>query len=304
MAKYLNNKEHKLTVDLCKKVEACTSQDFLWKVEDMDEEDIEEAQEEQWVAVYPSIDLEMLFEDVNPLYPDAYCSYAKYVKLYYEYADDDVLKLRPVAKYMTYPAFESSGDENVPNDEFEKEVSLSKNERVYFSELLQKAIGDKHTPEMQEIMTQYHESVDAELKAFVQDVMSDRDVLPLTVGFVNEKMAKEIQTLTGLNTLNNRIIICADDVRHIIKRHGESGKADHSMQDIDDIARLCYVLANYDSVEDGGISKIYKTKDGKKAPQIIIKKKISGADYIIEVANDSKKTRSIVSMTYLKKATD
>ena len=191
------------------------------------------------------------------------------------------------------------------NDEFKRKVSLSKDEIEYFSDLQQKDIDDKHSPEMQAIMTNYHNSVDAELKAFVLDVMSGRDVLPMTVGFVNERMAKEIQALTGLNTLGNRIIICADDIRHIINRHGESGKADHSMQNIDDIARLCYVLANYDSIEwDGGVSNLYKTKDGKKAPQIVIKKRINGIYYVIEVASDSSKNRNIVSTIYLKKTTD
>ena len=53
-------------------------------------------------------------------------------------------------------------------------------------------------------------------------------------------MALKIFELTGLTVLGNRIVLGADDVRHIIKRHGKAGKADHSMEDINDIARLCY----------------------------------------------------------------
>ena len=166
-----------------------------------------------------------------------------------------------------------------------------------------KPVCDKHSPEMMAIMADYHNSVDAELKKYVLDVMSGLDVLPMTVGVVNELMAKDIQALTGVNTLGNRIIISADDVRHIINRHGITGKADHSMQDIDDIARLCYVLANYDSIEwDGGVSNLYRTKDGKKAPQVAIKKRINGTYYVIEVASDSSKNRNIVSTVYLKNA--
>ncbi len=63
------------------------------------------------------------------------------------------------------------------------------------------------------------------------------------------------------------------------------------------------VLANYDSVEwDGGVSKLYKTKDGKKAPQITIKKRIDGTYYVIQVVSDSSKGRNVVSTIYLKKA--
>ncbi len=297
MAKYLNNKGKQRNVNLC------TVNGLWWDVTDIDEEDAEDAHDEQWIAISPSDFIEKHFEDVNPLYPDNYCSYAKYIKLFYSYTDEDLLKLRPIATYMTYPAFEASGNENIPNDEFEREVFLSKAEIIYFTGILQKAIGDKHSPEMQEIMTNYHNSVDLELKAFIQDVISGREVLPMTVGFVNERMAKDIQALTDLNTLGNRIVIGSDDVRHIINRHGATGKADHSMQDIDDIARLCYVLANYDSAEwDGGVSNHYKTKDGKKSPQISIKKEIDGTYYIIEVVSDSSKNRNVVSTVYLKKS--
>ncbi len=164
---------------------------------------------------------------------------------------------------------------------------------------------EKHSPEMQTIIAEYYNSVDMELKTYIQNVMSGCDVLPMTVGVVSERMDKDIQALTGLKTLGNRIVIGADDIRHIIKRHGVTGKADHSMQDIDDIARLCYVLEKYDSIEwDGGVSGHYKTKDGKKAPQIIVKKRIDGTYYIIEVVSDSSKNRNVISTIYLKKAKD
>lgn len=125
------------------------------------------------------------------------------------------------------------------------------------------------------------------------------------MGFVNEKKSNKILELTGLYVLGNRIILGADDVRHILKRHGKDGKSDHSMAATEDIAHLSYVLSNYDCIEwDGGVSSHYKTKDGKKAPQITIKKRIDGTYYIIEVVSDSSKNRNIVSTCYLKKAND
>ena len=118
-------------------------------------------------------------------------------------------------------------------------------------------------------------------------------------------MAMRIKELTGMSVEGNRIVIGADDIRHIIKRHGKYGNADHSMEDINDIARLSYVLANYDSIEwDGGVSNLYKTKDGKKAPQISINKRVDGTYYVIQIVSDAKKARSVVSTIYLKKACD
>jgi len=156
-------------------------------------------------------------------------------------------------------------------------------------------INDKHSSEMQEIITTYNNSVDNDILNFVMDVMNNRVALPLTVGFVNETMAQQIYKLTNLNVEGNRIIIGPDDVKHILNRHGANGKADHSMKDIKDIARLSYIIANYDSIEwDGGLSNLYKTADGKKAPQIIIKKRVNGTYYVVEVVSDSSKKRNVV----------
>lgn len=160
-----------------------------------------------------------------------------------------------------------------------------------------------HCPEMEAVINEYRDAVDVDIFNFVQDVMSGRDVVPLTVGFVTKRMAETIQKLTGVFTLGNRIVLGADDVRHIINRHGPQGKADHSMQDIKDIARLSYVLANYDDIEyDGGVSNLYKTKDGRKAPQVVVRKRIDGTYYVVEVVSDSSRCRNIVSTVYLKKA--
>lgn len=164
-------------------------------------------------------------------------------------------------------------------------------------------ISKNHSKRMQKIIEEYTNSVDKDIYEFIKDVKAGRDVLPLTVGFITDEMADKILELTGIAVSGNRIVVGPDDMRHIIKRHGKNGKADHSMEDIRDIARLSYVLANYDSIEwDGGVSSLYKTKDGKKAPQITIKKRVNGTYYIIEVVSDSKKKRNIVSSIYLQKA--
>ena len=168
-----------------------------------------------------------------------------------------------------------------------------------------KLSGDNHTPEIQKVMLNYEHSVDLDIYNFVRDVMEGRDVTPITVGFVSEKMADEVLSITGLSTVGNRIVLSADDVRHIIKRHGANGKADHSMEDVKDIARLSYVLANYDSIEwDGGVSNHYKTKNGEKAPQITIKKRVDGTYYVIQMASDSSKKRNVIITAYLTKATE
>lgn len=165
--------------------------------------------------------------------------------------------------------------------------------------------NEKIENDINNIKRLYQNSIDKDIYNFVKDIESGREVLPITVGFVTDEMSARIYELTGLTVIGNRIVMGADDVRHIIKRHGKSGKADHSMQDVNDIARLSYVLSNYDDIEwDGGVSNHYKTKDGKKAPQIIVKKRINGTYYIIEVVSDSSRKRNVVSTIYLKNAKD
>ena len=57
------------------------------------------------------------------------------------------------------------------------------------------------------VISDYKASVDGDIYNFVLDVMAGRDVLPLTVGFVTEKMGKRIEELTGLSVPGNRIVI-------------------------------------------------------------------------------------------------
>lgn len=164
---------------------------------------------------------------------------------------------------------------------------------------------EKHSPEMKKVIKDYNNSVDISLCNFIKDVRDGKDTIPLTVGFVSEEMAIEIFNLTGLSVEGNRIVIGADDIRHILNRHGKEGKADNSMANDKDIARLSYVLSNYDSIEwNGETSNLYYTKDGKNAPKIVIKKRIDGTYYVIEVVSDSKQKRNVVCTIYLKKATN
>jgi hypothetical protein len=276
MAKYLgtDGKKHNIVLT-----------DKKWELHDTDYDLIARIDCEMPLEELFTYDKDLLDEDI----PNG-----GYIELKYDYKTNDVLGLNPIFVQADYCKF---------FDDEECFIETNPKEEKMFQELLTEWLGDKHSAEMQKVMTDYHNAVDEELERFVHDVLDNREVLPITVGFVNEKMSNDIKRLTGLETLGNRIVITADDLRHIIKRHGAKGKADHSMQDVKDIARLCYVLANYDSIEwDGGVSSHYKTKKGEKSPQIIIKKKINGTYYVIEVVSDSSKKRNIVSTAYLTKA--
>jgi len=140
--------------------------------------------------------------------------------------------------------------------------------------------------------------VDNEVLEFVNNVLSGNNCRPITVGFVTESEAKMIKELTRIDVNGNRITMDADAVSHIEKRHGINGEHDHCMQNKEDIAKICYILSNYDTITiTNNKSSKYKTKENKPAPHIIISKQMEDIYYIIEAVSDAKnKENHIVSM--------
>mgnify|MGYP004605320065 CR=1 FL=1 len=60
--------------------------------------------------------------------------------------------------------------------------------------------------------------VDQEVLAFVKKVYEGKYVKPITVGFITEKEADQIEELTGLKVCGNRITLDRDAVVHIEKK--------------------------------------------------------------------------------------
>lgn len=75
------------------------------------------------------------------------------------------------------------------------------------------------------------------------------------------------------------------------------------MENVNDVARIGYVLQNYDDVIcDGRTTKMTRTKDGKPAPTVVFFKKIDGTYYVVEAASDAKTHRNYVVSAYIKEA--
>jgi|GEM_PF-1770732 len=229
-----------------------------------------------------------IFTDINPNYPDR----EEFIELHYTYEPDDILCFSPIATSITYPL----------NDDYDyRNLELDGKDKDYFTKLLYDAIGDKHSPEMQKVMLSYHKAVDVDIYNFVNDVLNDRNVLPLTVGYLSENQRERIIKSFGKELdFAARCTIDADAVRHIIKRHGVNGMADQSMRDISDIARMSYIIANFDEVSfDGTCSKRYFCSDGSPAPHIVLKKRIDGMYYVVNVVTDAKKKKSHIISAYI-----
>ncbi|MEG1537676.1 MAG: hypothetical protein RR387_05270, partial [Clostridiales bacterium] len=111
-----------------------------------------------------------------------------------------------------------------------------------------------HTPEQQQVMNEFASSTDNRIIEFVNKVrnLADKRVaekIRMPIANVNKKAVNDIKSLTGIETSDYTVSIKGDAVVHIDNRHGENGQQDQSMADINNIARIPYVLDNYDTIE-------------------------------------------------------
>jgi len=89
----------------------------------------------------------------------------------------------------------------------------------------------------------------------VEDVINGNDKINyITVAFLLDNASKRIEEITQKHVEGSRVVLDINAVKHILNRHGENGKQDSSMSNIDDIARIGYVIMNYDDIEYKGIT--------------------------------------------------
>ena len=159
----------------------------------------------------------------------------------------------------------------------------------------------KHTLEELNLINKYESSTDPEVLEFVKAVLNGEDKLNyVTVAFMPDSAALRIEELTGKKVEGSRVVLDINAIRHIEHRHGENGQQDHSMKDIADIARMGYIIMNYDEISYDGITTTgYLDEEGKAAPMIKISKRIDGTYYVIEAVNSSRKKKSYVVTAYI-----
>jgi len=166
---------------------------------------------------------------------------------------------------------------------------------------------NKKSPE--QIMQEYEKAVDTGLVKFIESVRSvsrdDANSFGYKVSEIGERQRADVERLTGENINAHFNYIGGSEIHHIDYRHGEDGVADHSMANIEDMARIGYVLENYDRAdllvdENGKIktSGAYTAKNGRPSPVIIYVKKINGFHCVVEAANDGKRGRLNIISSY------
>lgn len=167
-----------------------------------------------------------------------------------------------------------------------------------------------HTPEQLQGIRTYVAAVDRKLKTFFEKYRDDPNAAfsRMTIAPVSERQAADVSNLLGGDFSGYVNAIDRNGVNHILKRHGENGNQDHSMADLNDAARIGYVLQNYDSVKrvltgDGSqeYSYGYVGKENKASPLVKFEKKINGTYYVVEAVPDSNYKKMWVVSAYIEK---
>lgn len=145
----------------------------------------------------------------------------------------------------------------------------------------------------------YQNSVDNRVLAFIHkwNGLKNADYKKrarVQLDTVSERAVSDLKSTVGVDATGYRHSIDGNALQHIEKRHGTNSEADHSMANENDIARISYVLENYDSVKpllnaDGSQkrSSMFNNADNTPAPLALYAKQIDGAYYAVEAAPDS-----------------
>ena len=157
------------------------------------------------------------------------------------------------------------------------------------------------TPEQMASIEEYKNSVDASMVNYIERVRNGEKLSPYNVAPVTNRAAADILRLTGKVTYGNTVVLDRNGIEHIDKRHGGGkGSADATMKNAEDIARIGYVLDNYDDVYlSKEREKGYLGSDGKTAPKVVFVKKIDGTYIAVEAVCDTKAKKNYVVSAFI-----
>ena len=160
-----------------------------------------------------------------------------------------------------------------------------------------------HTPQEQAVIEAYKDSVDENLAQFYQYAKNDQRAGKYTLNKVSERAADDIRNLTGQDVDGFKTTLDARQAWHINNDHGANGKSDQSMANDTDVARMQYVLDNYDNAAYGGTTDAYwePKANGKnrRSPVVVFSKKVNGTYYVVEATPVTKAQSVYVVSAYM-----
>ena len=100
----------------------------------------------------------------------------------------------------------------------------------------------------------YADGVDNRILEFLSRVRkltdhSYRQKTKVEIAQNSERLINDVMKLVGTDVTGYKHLLTGGAVEHIDKDHGKNGSSDHSMANDEDIARIGFVIENYDSAE-------------------------------------------------------
>ncbi len=195
----------------------------------------------------------------------------------------------------------------IPNAKFEEAVDGQEDSRKSGIEL-SKNISE-YPYNIQTVIKEYLESFDQKILDFINEHFDNGKIIfgRQKISDVNDRQVDDIEKLLDINVRGYTNNINTNAIMHIRKRHGVDGIADHSMSNEDDLARVGYILENYDNVEivkdgtDNVNSKEFMNSQNSPAPMLLFSKKINGTYYVVQAIPDSGYKKLWVVSAYINK---
>lgn len=168
----------------------------------------------------------------------------------------------------------------------------------------------KHTAAEQRVIDEYQGAVDEKLRVVLETYQTNPKpkFSRHSISNVSEKQAADASSILGGNYSGYVNAINTNGVMHILKEHGTDGTVDHSMGDMNDLARIGYVLDNYDNVSlatyesgDQKFSREFRDKNNAPAPMLVYSKKVNGTYYVVEAIPDTEYKKFWVVSAYMNK---
>lgn len=157
-----------------------------------------------------------------------------------------------------------------------------------------------YSPEMQRTIKEYMGAVDPGLVQLASDFLEGNEVRPYALKPVSEELAEDISELIGWSPKGFKSEIEPRILPHLYD-HGLGGYAtkknsDMSMRDINDFARIQYVIDNYDRIDFGGRSDAFSEphpflNKSRLAKTVVLSKNVDSTFFVVEAVPNSKKGR-------------
>ena len=155
---------------------------------------------------------------------------------------------------------------------------------------------EAHTPEMQRIIREYQNSVDPVLLDFYNGQRPDLD--HVNVGSLRGERAQAVSDILGFDVEGYTVEFTNDSRLHTRNEHDPSVNNNKDKITPEEVARIQYVIENFDDVKPGKRVHFAKNnRDGSPSKTIELKKRVNGTYVIIEAVPDTDaRTATVITM--------